>query len=252
MIVAEDTRRTRKLLTHYGIHIPLTSCHEHNEVEKAETLLEKLKSGLNIALVTDAGTPGVSDPGSHITRVALTKGVRVVPVPGVCAAVTALSCSGLPSDSFSFYGFLPRQSAKRKIIMRHLCRETKTFVVYESTKRLLGTLRELMAELGDRRMLLARELTKVFEELKCGRISEVLADLEGKDIKGEVTLVFEGGSESEPPGEEAIMRAIRWYRENSGAKLNAIARRVAQELGVAKNEVYRLGLAIEKKEARVE
>ncbi len=244
IILAEDTRRTRKLLSYYQIHTSLMSCHEHNEVEKGEKLLEKLRLGLRAALVTDAGTPGISDPGCYVTRLALENGIKVIPIPGVSAVITALSVSGLPADYFSFFGFLPRQASKRKALLEKLRHEDKTFVIYESPRRVIATLREILNELGDRRMLLARELTKVFEELKWSAISEVLADLEGKDIRGEITLVFEGTKSQLIPDEDTVLKAIRWYRDNTDLKLSSIVRKVAKDLGVSRTEVYRLGLKI--------
>lgn len=246
IIVAEDTRWTRKLLSRYQIHVSLISCHEHNQVEKSEELLEKLRSGIKAALVTDAGTPGISDPGYYIIRVAIENGVRVIPIPGVSAVIAALSVSGLPADSFSFLGFLPRQSSRRKAILQKLRYEKRVFVIYESPKRLLATLRDILDESGDRKMLLARELTKKFEELKWGMLSEVLDDLEGKDIRGEITLVFEGSREQEVFDEDTILDTIRWYRENTDLKLSGIVRKVAEEVGVSKTEVYRLGLKLRK------
>lgn len=246
IIVAEDTRRTRKLLSHYQIHTSLVSCHEHNQIEKGKRLSEKLRLGLKAALVTDAGTPGISDPGYYVTRLAVENGVKVVPIPGVSAVITALSVSGLPADSFSFLGFLPRQASKRKALLQKLRYEEKTFVIYESPKRLLVTLRDIRDKLGDRRMVLARELTKMFEEVKWGRITEVLADLVEKDIRGEITLVFEGAKDQGIIDEDTVLNTIRWYRENTDLKLSSIVQKVAKELGISKTEAYRLGLKIEK------
>lgn len=246
IIVAEDTRRTRKLLSHYQIHTSLVSCHEHNQIEKGKRLSEKLRLGLKAALVTDAGTPGISDPGYYVTRLAVENGVKVIAIPGVSAVITALSVSGLPADSFSFLGFLPRQASKRKALLQKLRYEEKTFVIYESPKRLLVTLRDIRDKLGDRRMVLARELTKMFEEVKWGRITEVLADLVEKDIRGEITLVFEGAKDQGIIDEDTVLNTIRWYRENTDLKLSSIVQKVAKELGISKTEAYRLGLKIEK------
>lgn len=252
LILAEDTRWTRKLLSHYQIHTSLLSCHEHNQVEKGEKLLEKLRLGLKAALVTDAGTPGISDPGYYVIRLAIENGIPVVPIPGVSAVVTALSISGLPADSFAFLGFLPRQTSKRRAILQKLRQEEKTVVIYESPKRVLVTLRDVLEELGDRRMLLARELTKMFEELQWGMISEVLTDLEGKDIRGEITLVLEGGKERGLPDVDTIVNTIKWYRENTDLKLSSIVRKVAKEFGIPKAEAYRWGLKLEREKVAPE
>lgn len=192
LIAAEDTRTTRKLLHRYGIQTSQTSYFEHNEPRKAETLLARLKRGQRIALVSEAGTPGISDPGFRLIRLAIEHDIPVVPIPGPSAVTTALSVSGLPTDSFLFLGFLPSKPTRRRKAIEAWKDWDRTLILYESPHRLLATLTDLLEILGDREIALARELTKRFEEILRGRISEVLRSLGERRIKGEITLVVAG------------------------------------------------------------
>lgn len=245
LIAAEDTRVTRKLLSYYKIHTRLESCHEYTHRERLKGLIEKIEQGLTIALVTDAGTPGISDPGYHLIRLAIENKVLLTPIPGPSAAITALSVCGLPTDSFSFYGFLPRHSKKRRAFLNRISSETNTLVIYESAKRIKDTLQESLLVLGDRNMLLAREMTKTFEEFIRGKISAVLDEVEGKEIKGEITLIFEGAEEETADSRHALIETVRSYLENTDLKLGAISKTIAEEFNMSRTEAYRLALRIQ-------
>jgi len=192
LIAAEDTRKTRILLNHYNIKKPLTSYFEHNERFKTETLIRALQEGKNVALVSEAGTPTVSDPGYRIVHEALRQAVGVVAVPGVCAAVAALSVSGLPVHRFAFEGFLPPKSGKRRNVLQNLAAEERTLIFYESPYRIMAVLHDMIDILGDRNAFLAREMTKLHEQTIHGPLSVITDHLDTKKVKGEITLVVEG------------------------------------------------------------
>jgi len=192
LIAAEDTRQTQKLLNHYGIHNPLTSYHGYNKEEKAEILLQRLKEGTSVALVCDAGTPLISDPGLYLIRRCIQEGIPTVPIPGASAVLCALSVAGLPTDAFLFEGFLPRKRGKRLKTLESLKTLPHTLIFFESPFRVVQTLKDCLEVLGDRPMVLARELTKVFEEVIRGRITGVIERIAKKGVKGEVTLLIEG------------------------------------------------------------
>ncbi len=192
LIAAEDTRRTRRLLSRFDIHTPLVSYFEHNEFKKLDKLLSHMKRGKEIALVSDAGTPGISDPGYRLIQQAVERGIPVVPIPGPSAVIAALSISGLATDSFYFAGFLPRKGGKRRKLLDKLGDLDGTSIIYESPHRLMKTLGDLLEVCGDRQIVVTRELTKAFEEAIRGRIREVINALEGRRIKGEVTIVLAG------------------------------------------------------------
>jgi 16S rRNA (cytidine1402-2'-O)-methyltransferase len=192
LIAAEDTRRTALLLKHFGIHVPLTSYFEGNELKKREFIVAKLKEGKSIALVSDAGTPGISDPGFRLVQLAIENQIPTVPIPGVSAAITALSVSGLPTDAFLFKGFLPHKSKKRRDLLKELEGIRETLIFYESPHRISETLGDILEILGDREAVLTRELTKIYEEILRGRASDILKQIEEKKLKGEITLVIEG------------------------------------------------------------
>jgi 16S rRNA (cytidine1402-2'-O)-methyltransferase len=200
LIATEDTRRTRILLGHYQIDTPLTSFHDHNEVHKAPTLLRRLQEGISIALVSEAGTPLISDPGYRLVQLALAHGITVIPIPGPSAVVAAIVVAGLPTDRFIFEGFLPKKPGKRRKRLEGLRDELRTLIFYESPRRVYEVLGDMQALWGDRRVVVARELTKKFEEILRGRITEVRAQLEEHPPQGEVTVVVEGAvSEARPP-----------------------------------------------------
>ncbi len=192
LIAAEDTRHTGLLLRHFGIQTPLTSYFEGNELRKRELILSRLNQGDRLALVSDAGTPGISDPGFRLIQLAVENQIPVVPIPGPSAVIAALSISGLPTDAFLFKGFLPHKSAKRRGLLEQLENARETIIFYESPHRILETLKDISDILGDREIVLARELTKMYEEVLRGRVSEIKSQMMGKNIKGEITLVISG------------------------------------------------------------
>src|SRR5262249_19612439 len=189
-IACEDTRHTRKLLTHYQIATPTVSYHEHNERERAAELIARMKNGAKVALVTDAGTPLVSDPGFHLLVEAIQQGIPVVPVPGATAFVTALMAAGLPSAEFLFIGFLPAKATARRSKLREFANLQTLLILYEAPHRLLATLETILEELGNRRCVVARELTKLHEEFLRGTVAEALEEMRGRDIKGEFVLLI--------------------------------------------------------------
>jgi 16S rRNA (cytidine1402-2'-O)-methyltransferase len=245
LIAAEDTRQTAKLLNHYQIRTPLTSFFEHNEQVKTDYLLRKLEEGQTIALVSDAGTPGISDPGYVLVKAAVERGVNIVPVPGPCAAVAALSASGLPTDAWVFVGFLPQKEKKRREVLESLKLDRRTLIFYEAPTRTLETIHEMCEVLGNRDMVMIREMTKMHEEVVRGKFSKVLAEYRGKEIKGEVVLAVAGwaGKIADREGLSLIDR-IRLYKQESGLPLADVVRLVARETGTPKSEVYRESLKL--------
>jgi 16S rRNA (cytidine1402-2'-O)-methyltransferase len=199
LIATEDTRRTRVLLDHYHIAKPLTSLYDHNESQKAPTLVRRIQEGANIALVSEAGTPLISDPGYRLVRSAIEQGISVVPIPGATAVTTALMAAGLPTDRFAFEGFLPRKAGKRRTRLQELRDDPRTLVFYESPRRLGTLLDEMQGLWGDRRVVVARELTKKFETILRGLITEVQARLGARPPLGEVTLIVEGAVSATRP-----------------------------------------------------
>ncbi|MGQ9508089.1 MAG: 16S rRNA (cytidine(1402)-2'-O)-methyltransferase [Thermodesulfobacteriota bacterium] len=197
LITAEDTRHTGLLLKHFGIKTPLTSYFEENELKKREWVLSRLKRGDQVALVSDAGTPGVSDPGYRLIQLAIEHDIPVIPIPGPSALIAALSVSGLPTDAFIFKGFLPRKSKKRRDCLQELKEVRETLIFYESPHRLLKTLHDIYEILGDREIVVARELTKVYEEILRGRVGEIIEKIGRRKLKGEITLVVSGKSRRE-------------------------------------------------------
>jgi 16S rRNA (cytidine1402-2'-O)-methyltransferase len=192
VVAAEDTRHTQKLFNHFQIHTPLTSYHDHNKEEKTEILLQRLKEGHSLALVADAGTPGISDPGYYLINCCIQAGIPVSPIPGPAAFLAALSVSGLPTDAFLFEGFLPKKQTGRLKHLLALKEEPRTIILYESPHRLIRCLHDLYEAWGDRRAVVARELTKMYEEIVRGRLSQIIPKMEGRSIRGEITLVIEG------------------------------------------------------------
>jgi 16S rRNA (cytidine1402-2'-O)-methyltransferase len=197
LIAAEDTRRTALLLSHFEIRKPLTSYFEGNELKKREVILSRLKEGNPVALVSDAGTPGISDPGYRLIQQAIKHGIPVVPIPGPSAVIAALSVSGLPTDAFLFKGFLPHKSKKRSDLLLQVGEARETLIFYESPHRLSEALKDILETLGDREMVLTRELTKVYEEILRGKVSEIQSQIAGRRLKGEITLVISGRTRKE-------------------------------------------------------
>jgi len=241
LIAAEDTRHTQHLLSHFGIKTALTSYHEHNERDKARTLVERLKGGARIALVSDAGTPAVSDPGYRIVVEAIRAGIQVIPLPGAAALTTALCASGLPTDRYLFEGFLPAKSQERKGKLQSLSAETATLVFYEAPHRLLDALGDMLKIFGDREIAVARELTKVHEEFVRGKVSEVIGALAQRDIKGEIVLLVQGATGEAQVSDEELHAMIRQLA-GDGMGVKEIAELLGERYGLAKKEVYKLAL----------
>jgi len=241
IIAAEDTRRTRTLLGAYQISTPMTSLHDHIENKKSSMLISKMNEGMDVAIVSDAGTPGISDPGHVLVSKAIAEGIKIIPVPGASAVITALCVSGLPMDSFAFYGFLPSRSGKRKQFLAALMDKTKTLVFYESPKRLMKSLCDIGEVLGDRNVVVSREMTKAFEEIMRGTVGEVLNQLQGRVVKGEVTLVI-GGKEnvSSSFSDDEILVKFKQLWKSSGSSRRDIIEKLAKELGIPKKRIYRL------------
>ena len=241
IIAAEDTRRTRKLLGAYQISTPMTSLYDRIEDRKSSVLISKMNEGMDVAIVSDAGTPGISDPGYVLVSKAIAEGIEIVPVPGASALVTALSVSGLPTDSFAFYGFLPSRSGKRRQFLSTIMDEAKTLVFYESPKRLIESLCDIGEVLGDRKIVVLREMTKVFEEIMRGTVEEVINQLQGRVVKGEVTLVI--GRKEKPPSsfsDDEILVKFEELWKGSESSRRDIIEKIAKELGIPKKRVYRL------------
>ncbi|MGH2731693.1 MAG: 16S rRNA (cytidine(1402)-2'-O)-methyltransferase [Actinomycetota bacterium] len=236
VVAAEDTRRTRKLLTHYGIHARLVSYHGADERAGAQRLLERLRRGDRVALVSDSGMPGVSDPGYEIVRRCIEEAIPVEAVPGPSAVVTALCLSGLPMARFAFEGFLPRRDGERRRRLEALSCDDRTLVIFEAPGRLPETLAAIEEVLGDRRLALARELTKVHEEVIRGTVSEVLAGIEDRELKGEIVLVVEGRCRG-AGNLEAALRNARALRE-AGQSPSRAAAAAAATFRVPRRAVY--------------
>jgi len=244
LIAAEDTRHSRKLLAHYGISTPLTSYYDEIERHKAPALIEQLKQGRSLALISDAGTPGIADPGYHLVRAAIAAGVRVAPIPGPSAVSAALSVAGLPTDRFAFDGFVPAKAGARRKFFAALAQETRTTVVYEAARRLEACLRDLNEVLGDRQVVMLRELTKMFEEIVRGPASQLAAQLRARaTLQGEVTLIIAAGEAVAPPAPADLTTAIERLR-GEGMSLKEIARVLAREHKLSRRQVYQAGLAL--------
>ena len=244
LIAAEDTRNSIKLLNHFEIKTPMTSYHEYNKIEKGHYLIEQLQNGVNIALITDAGTPGISDPGEELVKMAYEAGITVTSLPGACAAVTALTLSGLATRRFCFEAFLPTDKKERRRILEELKTETRTTILYEAPHRLLKTLEELLEALGDRRVTVCRELTKKHEIALLTTLQEAIAFYEAEGVKGECVLVLEGVSvetlEKEKQDsflELSIEEHMERYLSQGMDKKEAM-KAVAADRGISKRDVY--------------
>ena len=246
LIAAEDTRHSGLLLSHYGIKKPFFALHDHNEQEKAHILVEKLKQGSHIALISDAGTPLISDPGFHLVRQCREAGIRVVPLPGACAAITALCASGIASDRFCFEGFLPAKSKARKDKLENIAEEDRTLIFYESTHRILDTLEDMQSVLGEERyIVLAREITKTWETITGNTIKNLREWLleDPNRTKGEMVLIVEGKPKSDNNDEISpqVVKALELIAEELPLKKAAAI--VAELYGYKKNALYQFGLA---------
>ncbi|HET9673047.1 MAG TPA: 16S rRNA (cytidine(1402)-2'-O)-methyltransferase [Actinomycetota bacterium] len=239
VVAAEDTRRTGRLLAGLGLRTPLVSMFEGNEQQRAAELIGRLERGARVAVVTDGGMPGVSDPGYRVVRMAVERGIDVRVVPGPSAAVAALVVSGLPTDRFAFEGFLPRRPGHRAARLRAVRDDPRTLVVFESPRRTATLLREVISILGDRRVAVCRELTKLHEEVVRGTAREVLASLGDRELRGEVVVVVEGASGPAAPPDPDLLRAEVHRLVDEGMKPRRAARVVAERHGASANELYR-------------
>ncbi|WP_066634235.1 16S rRNA (cytidine(1402)-2'-O)-methyltransferase [Desulfolucanica intricata] len=243
LIAAEDTRNTRKLLSHYDIHTPLTSYHRHNQQDKGMILINKLLEGQQIALVSDAGLPGISDPGEDLVKLALEKEIEVIPLPGPSAAVTALVVSGLPTRSFIFEGFLPASKKARRKKLKEIKNQTKTLVFYEAPHRITEMLEDVLLCLGNRKVSLSRELTKKFEETLRGTVQDILEQIKTNRPRGEFSIVIEGAKPEEietltAPWEKMTLIEHVKYLEKQNCETKEAIKKVAKIRGIPKREVY--------------
>ncbi|KGX85464.1 16S rRNA (cytidine(1402)-2'-O)-methyltransferase [Pontibacillus litoralis] len=243
VIAAEDTRQTKKLLSHFDIHVPLVSYHEHNKMNREEQLLQKLQNGEHIAMVSDAGMPGVSDPGYEMVKASIEQGIHVIVLPGANAALCALVGSGIDTSRFYFYGFLPRKKKERKETLQQLKKMTATILFYESPHRIKEVIKHIHEVIGERQITLARELTKKYEEYVRGTTSEIMEWLQQQDIRGEFCIVMEGSDEREEEPEHCwwsaltVREHVEAYMEQQYSSKDAI-KQVAQERQMPKRSVY--------------
>ncbi len=244
LIAAEDTRNSIHLLTHFGIKTPMTSYHEYNKTEKAHTLIAKMKEGQNVALITDAGTPAISDPGEVLVKLCQEEGISVTSLPGPAACITALTLSGLSTRRFCFEGFLPSDKKEKKEVLEELEKETRTIILYEAPHHLVRTLKELKETLGNRRITLCRELTKKFETVIPTTLEEALCLYEEEDPRGEYVLVLEGYDRQEKKKQQqaewlslSIPQHVALYEEEGFSKKEAM-KKAAADRGITKREVY--------------
>jgi len=246
IIAAEDTRHTQKLLHHYDIHTPQTSYHDHNKEEKAAILIDKLKEGHDIALVSDAGTPGISDPGYYLINRAIEENIKITPIPGPTASIAALSISGLPTDAFVFEGFLPAKKAARQKRLREISSERRTIIMFDTPRRVSSSLEDISEILGDRRIVLTRELTKMFEEVIRDRVSNVMDKISGRSLKGEITIIIEG-AQGEITADVADLKGyLEMLIQKEGLSLKDAVSKASKELNLPKSKVYREALKIHK------
>lgn len=239
LIAAEDTRHSLKLLNHLNISKPLISYHRHNEEIKTEILIKELKSGKNIALISDAGTPGISDPGEEIIKKCIEENLKIVPIPGACAMVNALICSGIDTKEFTFLGFLPLNKKNRKIKLEEIKNSNKTIILYEAPHKINSTIKDLSEILGDRQIVLARELTKIHEEFIRGTAKDLSEVLE--NIKGEIVLIIEKNNEEK---EDCVFESLTLEEhynlyEKQGYTKKEIIKKIAKDRNVNKNEIYK-------------
>ena len=252
LIAAEDTRNSIKLLNHFEIKTPMTSYHEYNKIEKAYTLIEKMRQGQSVALITDAGTPGISDPGEELAAMCYDAGIEVTSLPGPAACITALTLSGLSTRRFAFEAFLPWDKKERKEVLAELVNETRTIILYEAPRRLVRTLKELLETLGNRRMTLCRELTKKHETAFRSTIEELINYYEKEKPLGECVLVIEGKSREEVAEEQrasweeiSIEEHMELYEKQGNSRKDAM-KLVAKDRGTTKREIYQYLLQTEK------
>ncbi len=247
IIAAEDTRHSRKLLTHYGITTPMTACHEHNEDQRAKELVERLTTGESIALISDAGTPLISDPGYRLVKQAGEKNIPVVPVPSCNAAITGLSASGLPTDAFLFCGFPPKKAVKLEKFLTKMESQSATLIFYESPKRIKTLVSSSLNALGDREACLSRELTKRYEEFIRGSLSQILSILEARDqVKGECVLFIQGNDSESPALSSNDLDALILDRLSESPKTGDLAKELSNLSNLPKKQIYNKILELKK------
>ena len=246
LIAAEDTRNSIKLLNHFEIKTPMTSYHEYNKIEKGHKLVEKMQEGMDIALITDAGTPGISDPGEELVKMCYESGLEVTSLPGAAACITALTLSGLSTRRFAFEAFLPTDKKEKQEVLGELADETRTIILYEAPHRLLKTLRELWESLGDRKITVCRELTKKHETAFQTTFSEAISYYEAHEPKGECVLVIEGKSRKElrqeaiAKWEEMSVEEHMQHYMSQGIEKKEAMKKVAKDRGIGKRDVYQM------------
>jgi len=246
IIAAEDTRHTRKLLSHFEITTPLISYYREKEQERSVQLVKRILAGESIALVSDAGTPGISDPGAVLVNHAQKEGVNIVPVPGPSALATALSVSGITDSSFFFLGFAPSKKSQRKTLLTSLTDHPHPIVFYESPRRIQSLLSDILQIMGDRKGSWARELTKAHEDLQYGTIAELLELASGRNNRGEFVLIVQPGELVRAEGDN-VEELLIWYRDNTSLTLKDVSRKIASDLGLSRSAVYQEALIIYKK-----
>jgi len=245
LIAAEDTRHTRKLLSHFDIHTPLISYYKEKEASRAQEIVARLLSGAQVALVSDAGTPGISDPGGILVHSAQANNIAVVPVPGVSALATLLSVAGLTEPAHLFLGFLPAKGTERRKLLRGFKNDGHPLVFYESPRRITASLGDCLAELGERRAVIGRELTKVHEEIVSGGLAQLLAGLKAKEaIKGEFVVLIEGECAAAGQRPDNLEDLLRWYRDQHGVSLKDAVASISKDLDLSRSEVYQKALAV--------
>jgi 16S rRNA (cytidine1402-2'-O)-methyltransferase len=243
LIAAEDTRHSQKLLNHFGIHTRLISYYREKETERGHELVSRLQGGESIALVSDAGTPGISDPGAILVRLTREAGITVVPIPGPSALTAALSSAGLAESTFLFLGFLPSRKGQRQKLLSSLVDSEHPLVLYESPNRMAALLTDALEVLGERRAFWARELTKSYEELQGGTLSELLELADSRRNKGESVVIICPGPRHQAEG-ETVEELLLWYRDHSGLSLKDACRKLSSDLGLSRSQIYQQALAI--------
>jgi 16S rRNA (cytidine1402-2'-O)-methyltransferase len=244
LIAAEDTRHTKQLLNHFDIHTPLISYYREKEAERSEELVQKLLAGETIALVSDAGTPGISDPGAVLVKKAREAGVTIVPLPGPSALTAALSAAGIVDGTFLFLGFPPAKKGQRQKLLSAFVETPWALVFYESPHRIDALLADVLAVLGDRQAFWARELSKLYEDLQAGSISQLLALATGKKNRGEFVLIIQPGSSRQQAIGENVEEILLWYKENTELSLKDVSRQVAKDLGLSRSDIYQKALEV--------
>jgi len=243
LIAAEDTRHTRKLLNHFSISTPLVSYFREKEVQRSEHLIGLLLDGKDIALVSDAGTPGISDPGAVLVTQARTSAINIIPIPGPSALSAALSCAGLTPGSFLFSGFAPPKTSQRRKLLQSLSTSRYPLIFYESPHRIVPFIADAHLVFGDRRVLWAREISKKYEDIEETTLAELHQKIKNEKIRGELVLIIHPGEEVQPE-EDSVEKILVWHRDNTDLSLKDVCNKVAAELGTGRSEIYRQALGI--------